>query len=553
MTALPVRRTVFGVLTGDGLHVDIVADRGFGTQEYVHHRFPIDATIPLADVIRTGEPMFFVDPASMHQSHPVAAEAASRLADLGAIGALPLVANGRSVGGIAFDMEKGAPLETTERTYLLALASLAAHALDRARLFRETQDAVRRAEEASRAKDEFLSVLSHELRTPLNAIQGWAHLAATRGREDTEFLDRAIEVILRNVRAQVTLVDDMLDVARIIRGKLRLSLVPFRLRDVVDAAVDAVRPMATAKSITVDVDVPETIHLVADADRTQQIVWNLVSNAIKFTGKDGHVRIVAERNDGNVRLTVTDDGIGLAAEDVPFVFDRFRQVDSSTTRAKGGLGLGLAIVRHLTEAHGGSATVTSNGKGQGATFVIELPRAREVAAGAATSDDDRPTPVVAPTTEALRGVRVLVVDDEADAAELLAFVLEERGAVVKTAHSTREALDVATTFSPQVLLTDIGMPDEDGFALLRALRARPAFARIPAVALTAFARPDDVEATRGSGFGWHVSKPVDPREVVRVATEAASALRRASLAAPSSSSSLDADAEHGPRDEAAET
>jgi signal transduction histidine kinase/ActR/RegA family two-component response regulator len=540
VSALGVRRMVLGVLSTDGVTVEILSDRGFGTQEYRHHSFALDARVPLADAIRTGEAIFFEDSAAFERAYPDVATAAKAL-ELGPLGAVPLVTGGRGIGGIGFDFPKGAAFGTTERTYLGAIASLAAQALDRARLFRQTQEAVLRAEEAvsqaeeaSRAKDEFLSVLSHELRTPLNAIQGWAHLAATRGREDPEFLERAVDVILRNVRAQVTLVDDMLDVARIIRGKLRLSLAAFRLREVVDAAVDAVRPMATAKGITLVVEVPTSIRLVADADRTQQIVWNLISNAIKFTGKAGRVHVVASTIDGVLRLTVTDDGIGIAAHDLPFVFDRFRQVDSSTTRTKGGLGLGLAIVRHLTEAHGGTATVASEGKGHGATFVIELPGIEDpekvpapASSSALADDDQRPTPVSPSSANGLSGTRILVVDDEADSAELLAFVLEERGAVVKTARGAREALDVANTFAPQVLVTDIAMPDEDGFALLRALRARPAFASIPAVALTAFARADDVEATRASGFEWHVSKPVDPREVVRVAGDAAAAARKA--------------------------
>jgi signal transduction histidine kinase/CheY-like chemotaxis protein len=530
VSLLAVRRAVVGVLSTDGTTVEVLAELGFGDQTFKDRPFPVDSKIPLVDAIRRAAPIYYEDVAAFERDYPEVAAAARGL-ELGPVGAVPLVGAERAIGAIAFEQRKGTPLGDDERAYLAALAFQAAQALDRARLFREAQEAARRAEEASRAKDEFLGVLSHELRTPLNAIQGWAHLAATRGREDPAFLDRAVEVILRNVRAQVTLVDDMLDVARIIRGKLRLALAPLAVRSAVDAAVESIRPTATARNISVQIDVPADLLVVADADRLQQVVWNLLSNAIKFTGKGGHVSLRAEEVGASVVLSVIDDGIGLAPEDIPYVFDRFRQVDSSTTRAKGGLGLGLAIVRHLVEAHGGSVRASSAGKGAGATFVVELPTASSVE-GFPITTRDRATPTSVSAPEALQGARILVVDDEPDAAELLAFVLGERGAEVRTASSKRTAMEVLATFAADVLVTDIGMPGEDGFALLRAVRQVPRLATMPAIALTAFARQDDVDATHAAGFGWHVAKPVDPREIVRVVAVAASTARAAAPGEP---------------------
>jgi signal transduction histidine kinase len=388
---------------------------------------------------------------------------------------------------------------------------------ERARLFVREQEARRQAEEANRIKDEFLATLSHELRTPLNAILGWAQMLRMTKLEEATAL-RAYATIERNARAQAQLISDLLDVSRIITGKLRLEQKPIDLSAVVEAVLDTVRPAAEAKGISVTVwSEPPVSPVFGDPDRLQQVIWNLLSNAIKFTPREGRVEVHLRQVLGSVEIAVTDTGSGIQPDFLPFVFDRFRQAESTTTRSHGGLGLGLSIVRHLVELHGGTVAVASAGPGMGAIFTVALPvRASfspsfglELAAPPAAADD-------AWNAVLLSGVRVLVVEDDEDTRELLVRALERGGAQIEEAGSVAEALAALDRGLPDVLVSDIGMPGEDGYSLIRRLRARSRDqgADLPAAALTAYARSEDRAQALQAGFNAHIAKPVDPGELV---------------------------------------
>jgi PAS domain S-box-containing protein len=405
-------------------------------------------------------------------------------------------------------------------------------------LLRE-QEARAQLEAANRSKDEFLATVSHELRTPLNAILGWTRMLQTGAVGGGDRLQRALETIERNARVQTQLVEDILDVSRIIAGKLRVQVRHIDLRTVIHSAVDAVRPAAEAKQLELALDLhDEASDFHGDPDRLQQVVWNLLSNAIKFTPGKGKVTVELFRSNGHVEIAVSDTGMGIAPDFLPHVFDRFRQADSSITRMQGGLGLGLAIVRHLVEVHGGTVQAESEGEGKGARFTVRLP-VREVQAqpeedAAAKGNTAAPEPVapIAPTS--LRGLRILVVDDDADAREMLGVMLGNYGAEVTVARSVDEALDLISRQAPDILVSDIGLPSEDGYALIRRIRGSPETARLPALALTAYATVADHRRALEAGFQRHVSKPVDPAELAGlVATMAAESRARASGGASS--------------------
>jgi len=381
---------------------------------------------------------------------------------------------------------------------------------DRARALAE-------AERISRAKDEFLATMSHELRTPLNAILGWATMLRSLPA-DAEKLGRGLAVIERNAEAQARLISDLLDVSRIISGKLRLTVQRVEVGAAIQAALDVVRQAADAKGVRLVAELaPETGALVADPDRLQQIVWNLLSNAVKFTPSGGAVRVTAQRVASRVRLCVIDSGAGIAREHLPVIFERFRQVDGSTTRAHGGLGLGLAIVRHLVEAHGGTVTADSGGLGTGATFIVEMPvhavHAPQDPPAHRTSERAEPAATVA-TRGQLQGVRILAVDDEGDSLELLRLVLEAAGATVVGARSAAIALAEVDRARFDVLISDIGMPELDGYGFVRQLRTRNVGGDIPAVALTAYARAEDAAHAFRAGYQEHVTKPVDASTLI---------------------------------------
>lgn len=391
---------------------------------------------------------------------------------------------------------------------------------ERAQLLAREQAARVQAEAANRMKDEFLATLSHELRSPLNAMLGWTRLLNSR-KFDEATTARAMETIERSARSQAQLVEDLLDVSRIIQGKLRLNVRSVELVSVIQAAIDTVRPAAEAKEIRLQTVLdPAAGPVAGDADRLQQIVWNLVSNAIKFTPKGGRVQVRLERVNSHVEITVTDTGQGINPAFVPYVFERFRQEDSSITRSYSGLGLGLAIVRHLVELHGGTVRAESQGEGQGATFTVKLPL-MPVRLNANHPERIHPTVGGAVPFEnppSLQGMRVLVVDDEADSREYILTLLEQCGAHVIAVASASEAIEAISKLKADVLVSDIGMPEEDGYSLIRKVRALKIEqgGQIPAVALTAYARAEDRTRAIAEGFQMHIPKPVEPAELATI-------------------------------------
>ena len=401
-------------------------------------------------------------------------------------------------------------------------------------LLRREQIARSESEAANRLKDEFLATLSHELRTPLNAIIGWASLLGS-GRLTSVDTNRAVDTILRNARAQTHLIEDLLDVSRIISGKLRLDVHPVEVAPVLDAALDAVRPAAQAKEIHLQVEMdPDAVVVIGDPPRLQQIAWNLLSNAIKFTPRGGRVDVTLRRVGSQVELTVRDTGIGIAPHMLPRIFDRFAQADSSSTREYHGLGLGLSLVRYLVDAHGGSVSAASPGEGQGTTVMVCLPlQTARVDASDATAVDAASGLGRSDAASALRDIDVLIVDDDRDAAELLVRMVAGMGAHGRSVASAREAIMELDRKAPDVLVSDIEMAGEDGYALIRKVRGRAdGIARIPAVAVSAYARADDHARALREGFDHHIGKPVDPPELAAAVTKVLMARRAAAVNEP---------------------
>jgi PAS domain S-box-containing protein len=388
-----------------------------------------------------------------------------------------------------------------------AEAQLRAVAIERDRLLERERAARAEAEHANRSKDEFVAMVSHELRTPLNAIIGWTQILRN-APDDVERVGRGLEVIERNARAQGQLVGDLLDMSRIISGKLRLEVRDLDLIAVIRSAIETTKPAAEAKGISLDTTFDASVAATTgDPNRLQQCIWNLLSNAIKFTPQGGRVGIALKRSDSHVEIRVSDSGIGIRSDFLPFVFERFRQDDTSTTRKSGGLGLGLSIVKQLAELHGGHVRVESDGEGQGATFTIALPIGALRVSG---------TSVQEAAQSSLGRLRVLLVEDDADNREVLRTLLEQHDAVVTAAASAKEALESLKVVKPSVLVSDIGLPEMDGFELIRRVRRFPPSAggRIPAIALTAHATSEDRTTALRAGFQAHITKPCDPRELV---------------------------------------
>jgi PAS domain S-box-containing protein len=447
---------------------------------------------------------------------------------------------GAVIGGLFFGHPDCNVFTERAERLVLGISSQASIAMANANLFRTLRDreaqlkqvaaereqfleservARSEAERLGHMKDEFLATLSHELRTPLNAIQGWATLLRQRevSREDH---DRGLETIERNVRAQAQIVNDLLDMSRIISGKIHLEVQPFHLHEIVNNAIDAVRQSALAKRIRIHPLLDSSIGLVrGDPNRLQQVLWNLLTNAVKFTPQGGRVQVVLERVNSHVEIVVEDTGIGIRAEFLPYVFDRFRQADPSTTRRYGGLGLGLSIVKNLVELHGGSVRVKSPGEGQGSTFIVSLPVSHVLSEDIVRAQ--RPAvasdPLEAIELPRLDAVAVLIVDDEPDGRALIARILEGRGARATCVSSAAEALEILKQHRFDVLLSDIGMPDMDGYELMRRVRmldaSRPG-PPIPAIAVTAYARPEDRQRSLLAGYHMHLSKPIEARELV---------------------------------------
>jgi len=399
-------------------------------------------------------------------------------------------------------------------------AELQAQLEERSRLLSSENVARREAERANRLKDEFLATISHELRNPLNAILGWAHMMRL-GKLNEANMERAVETIYRNAKSQTQLVADLLDVSRIISGKLRLDVRTVDLISIVNAAIDSIRPAAEAKSIRLQTKLdPAAGPISGDADRLQQIVWNLLTNAVKFTPKGGQIQVKLQRIDSHVDIVVSDSGVGISKEFLPYVFDRFRQADASTTRIHGGLGLGLSIVHQLVDLHGGTVSVQSEGEGKGATFTITLPFVGVISQSEAEAAQPAQSEEILSFEglPSLQGLKVLVVDDEADTRELIGEVLKECGSEVIITRSAAEALEALEQHKPDILISDLGMPDEDGYSLIEKIRALPSECGgdIPAAALTAYARAEDRMRVLRSGFQFHLPKPVDSAELVTV-------------------------------------
>ncbi len=384
---------------------------------------------------------------------------------------------------------------------------------ERLRLLESERAARAEAERTSRLKDDFLATVSHELRTPLNAILGWSQIMKQENG-DPQSQAEALTVIERNARAQAQLIGDLLDMSRIIAGKVRLDLQPGELGEMIELAVQTVRSAADLKGVMLQSELAQPALMVtADRNRMQQVFWNLLTNAIKFTPRGGRVMVAVRQGESHVEISVSDSGQGISSDFLPHVFERFRQADSSTTRRHGGLGIGLSIVKNLVELHGGSVSVASSGTDLGSVFTVRLPL--PAVAGRSAGNVLAPDTTFA-TSDELRNVRVLVVDDEADSLLLVQRVLERCGAVVTTAASVNDAMDAMGAFKPDLILSDIGMPDLDGYEFIRRVREDLNGSRIPAAALTALVRPEDRARALQAGFQQHVAKPVDPAELITI-------------------------------------
>ena len=477
-------------------------------------RYPPDPASPhgVPAAIRTGKSILMEEiPESLLTQVAVDDEHLRLLRELGLRSAMivPLRWHGRVLGAISFIAAESRRLYG-EKDMALAeeLAEVAALAIENARLYHEAQD-------ANRAKDEFLATVSHELRTPLNAMLGWANLLRT-GEVSEATRDQGLEVIERNARAQARIIDDLLDVSRIISGNLHLECCSVDLLAVIESALEVVRPAADSKRIRLEFRSEEHARKVTgDPMRLQQVVWNLLSNAVKFTDHGGEVTISVALIDAQVEIRVVDTGIGIEPDFVPFLFERFKQANATRTRSYDGLGLGLAIVKHLVELHGGSVGASSRGSGEGAEFRVRIP---VVAAAAPAVTGGLPAGVAPTEVARLDGLHVLVVDDELDARTLLTEILERHGAQVRAVASAAEGLAEVLRAQPDVLVSDIGMPEEDGYSFIQKVRSvtKAGAKPLPAAALTAYARTEDRTRALLAGFQSHIAKPVEPQELLLV-------------------------------------
>ncbi|HLK40707.1 MAG TPA: ATP-binding protein, partial [Polyangiaceae bacterium] len=502
----------------------------------LHERYPLPRDSPYGypAVLRTGEAQL------VHAIEPTLLEKIAQNADhRGLLRQLnscswivvPLRIQGNMFGALTLAYsDSGRHYDESDLVLAGDIARRAAAAIDNARLYELSQTERSRVETATRAKDEFVAMVSHELRTPLNAILGWLRLMRG-GALDEPKKEHAFDVIERNAEAQSQLVSDLLDISRVITGKIRINPSQVDLANVVDMAIEGVRPAADAKSIAIEADVDrERAVMRGDGDRLQQVVWNLLANAVKFTPKKGKVTIRVRRVDSDLELVVQDTGEGITGSFLPHVFDSFRQSDTSASRAHGGLGIGLSIAKHIVELHGGSIEARSEGSGRGATFVVRLPISPLVSTTLGISrvpaTKQRADNISLPT--GLDGLRVLVVDDEPDARDLVTYVLETCGMKVRVAGRAAEAMTELETFTPHVIISDIGMADEDGYFLIRNIRTLPNEEKknIPAIALTAFARNEDRTRALVEGFNLHMAKPVEPTALVRAVVDLAGHVRR---------------------------
>ncbi|HEY9879290.1 MAG TPA: ATP-binding protein [Leptolyngbyaceae cyanobacterium] len=509
IAALEADAALIALLSEDGSTLEVIRSVGYGVSaEASKWRFPLDSSLPLSETVRTGQPAWSEPLAERLRRYPHLAETYKRFPFEAWI-SLPLVVEGKAVGGLSLSFNKFKHLNQEDRDFVLALTQQCAQAIVRAQLYAAEQKARADAEHANRIKDEFLAILSHELRSPLNPILGWIRLLQTQ-QLDQATTERAMATIERNAKLQAQLVEDLLDMSRILRGKLTLTVAPVSLESTVYAALETVQLAAEAKMLQIQTNiVPPVPQILGDANRLQQVVWNLLSNAVKFTPAGGQVEVTLETLNAHAQITVSDTGAGIKPNFLPHVFESFRQADGGTTRQFGGLGLGLAIVRQLVEAHGGSIKADSPGEGLGATFTVQLPL---LSTEPEIGQSDGPQQGELDLT----GICVLVVDDEPDAREFLTVLLRQYGAEVLTVASAAEVLSALESSQPDVLVSDVGMPEVDGYTLIRQIRALPPEkgGQIPAIALTAYAREEDQQQALASGFQQHLSKPVDLDQLI---------------------------------------
>jgi PAS domain S-box-containing protein len=480
---------------------------------------PVTTYGPNSRAVRTGQVIITNDYMAATKGHPTVIVGPDNGLRPHSSIAVPMAVMGRIIGTIEVQSYEPSAYHHEHETAMSMAANLTAVAIENVRLLRTESSAREAAEESNRLKDEFLATVSHELRTPLTAILGWSRLL------DSESLDesisrQAVETIWRNAKAQSQIIDDILDVSRIITGNLYLDLQPLELAAVVENAINVVRPTADAKSIRIETELNNAPAVVSgDSNRLQQVIWNLLSNAVKFTNNRGRVTISMYQDGSSVEVRVTDSGQGISREFLPYVFDRFRQADSSTTRQHGGLGLGLAIARHLIEIHGGSIRAESGGKGRGSSFTIRLP----LLDSRTKTTDELKAEAIASANQSLSGVHVLVVDDDEDNLELMSTALTSRKANVTAVCTAHDAINVIKSHRPDVLVSDIAMPGEDGYGLIAKVRSldNDSERDIPAVAITAYAKEEDRQRALDSGFQIYLAKPVELSELISVVARAA--------------------------------
>ena len=476
---------------------------------------PMGANLPAQHVVRTGQPLW-VETEDDWTAWPelyVAARAAARLLSFCLF---PLTVDGVVKGVVSFVQPIGHRFDDNERAYYVTISLHCAQALARAILHDAARELAVRAEAANRLKDEFLATVSHELRTPLNAITGWVHMLRS-GQVPADGREHALQVIDRNARVQAKLVADLLDVNLIRAGRLRMNVAPVDLAAVVQMAIDSVRPAAEANGVLITAFVETNELVLGDAGRLHQIVCNLITNGVKFSPHGGRVDVVLAHESPDVVISVRDYGEGIKPDFLPFLFEPFRQAEAGFARSHGGLGLGLTITMRLVQLHGGTIQADSDGEGRGAKFVIRLPSAsrRPVARPGAPAFSSEPVLTAGPE---LRGLRVLIVEDEPDARELLLALFNVSGAHACGASSTAEAIELFHRAKPEVIVSDVGLRGEDGLTLVRRLRSLPG-GDIPVVALTAFVRSEDRENALAAGFDAHVTKPVEPERLLHVVTQ----------------------------------
>lgn len=519
--------------------IEVVKTIGYPTLEVdTYRQVHLNQSMPATDAIRQAQMVIVRTPQDYCQHYPDTADSFVALGSQSLV-ALPLVIGGQVIGSLGWSFAEPQEFSEADCSFMMTLARQCAQALERARLYESERLARETAEAANRVKDEFLAVLSHELRSPLNPILGWAKMLRSR-QFNPRMTDRALDAIERNAKLQIQLIEDLLDVSHILQGKLRLNIATVHLVSVIEAALETVRLAAESKSITLQFFPSDADPCIAgDPARLQQIVWNLISNAIKFTPAGGRVEVRLEQVEVEnpagrmqqdettqrsaseaqfvpcAQISVIDTGKGIDPAFLPFIFDYFRQADGTITRQFGGLGLGLTIVRHLVELHGGSIRVESQGEDQGAMFQVILPLLKS--SHRAKMPDVKPTHTPLPhLAKLLNKTRILIVDDDADMREYVEVVLRQAGASVSLASSAGEALAKLPRFQPDVLISDLGMPNVDGYMLLKQIRTlMPELGgQVPAIALSAYASEYNQQQILAAGFQLHIAKPVEPEALV---------------------------------------